>query len=109
MFPPQGKLSVVAEASYIIEKIGDIIYAKNSKGQIEFSGNDATTVIQKAIDATNRAGGGKVFIRRGTYLITDTIWLKSYVELVGELSILLKRFLMDFPERPELFSSFQFS
>jgi len=72
-------------ASYIIFKDGDLIKAKNGKtGQVEFSGSDAATVIQQVIDAVYDAGGGRVFIKAGTYSINSTITLKSNVSLVGE-------------------------
>lgn len=40
--------------------------------------------IQAAIDAVNAAGGGTVFIRKGTYNTAAEILMKSNVELVGE-------------------------
>jgi len=44
---------VTGVASYIIYKRNGLIYAKNANtGQIEFSGIDATTVIQDAINAS---------------------------------------------------------
>jgi len=60
----------VETASYIIYKEGNKIKAKNGQtGQIEFSDEDAATVIQQAIDAL--INGGKIFIKAGTYTIEN--------------------------------------
>jgi parallel beta-helix repeat protein len=40
--------------------------------------------IQSAIDAANAAGGGTVLLREGTFTISDSIVIKSGVELIGE-------------------------
>ncbi len=64
--------SNVDTASYIIFKDGNTIYAKNGMtGKIEFSGTDAATVIQNAINAL--ISGGKIFIKNGTYTLTSGI------------------------------------
>jgi len=53
-------------ASYIIFKDGGLIKAKNCRtGQIEFSGTDAATVIQEALNALPE--GGKLFVKNGVY------------------------------------------
>jgi len=60
----------------------DIIYAKNgTTGEIEFSGTDASQVIQAAINALT---SGVVFIKDGLYIINSAIIPKSNVWLVGE-------------------------
>jgi len=77
-------------ASYIIfgednnnDGVYDIIYAKNaSSGQIEFSGTDAATVIQNAINQLTN--GGKIFIKAGTYECSQSIFLKDNVIIEGE-------------------------
>jgi parallel beta-helix repeat protein len=67
--------------SYIIWTDGTKYYAKNGQtGQIEFSGTDASTVIQSAIDAL--PNGGKIFIKAGTYPATFS--LRSNIILEGE-------------------------
>ncbi|MEM4846747.1 MAG: glycosyl hydrolase family 28-related protein [Thermosphaera sp.] len=72
---------VVVESSYIVFKEAGKVIAKNGKtGQIEFSDTDASTVIQSAIDAST---GGVVYIKEGTYYITNTISLARNVRLVG--------------------------
>jgi len=54
--------------SYTIWKEGNYYFAKNSNGKIEFSGTDASQVIQSAINVLT---SGKIFIKRGVYDITS--------------------------------------
>jgi len=72
------------EYSYIVYKKGDVYYAKNDDGLIEFSDVNATRVIQYSIDQVNALGGGKVVIRKGKYPITGTITVKDNVVVEGE-------------------------
>ena len=78
--------SFTETASYIIFKVGDTYYAKNgTTGEIEFSGTDASQVIQSAINALPSEHGGTVFLKAGKYIITHTIYLnKTHVQLRGE-------------------------
>ncbi|MCP8313482.1 MAG: hypothetical protein H3Z53_03800 [archaeon] len=65
--------SPVVTPSYIIEKNGTTIVAKNcTTGRIEFSGTDASKVIQSVINALD-ATGGMIFIKKGSYSITTGI------------------------------------
>ena len=48
-----------------------------------------TTAIQRAVDAANAAGGGRVVLDAGTYL-SGTIWLKDGVELLLAKGAVLK-------------------
>jgi hypothetical protein len=75
----------VVPPSYIIFKIGGMAYAKNGlTGRVEFSGADASEVIQHAVDVAGQQGGGVVVVRKGTYTITKTILVKySNIRLVG--------------------------
>lgn len=75
-------------ASYTIYKANDgTIYAKaNFEEGTDYSGTDATTVIQNAIDNAN----GAVYISEGTYLLTDAtnfditcLYIKEGVRLIG--------------------------
>jgi len=69
-------------ASYIIFTDGSTIYAKNgTTGEIEFSGADATTVIQNAI---NQLSNGMIFIKRGTYDLSGVLSLDDNTIIVGE-------------------------
>jgi len=71
-------------ASYIIFKDRGLVKAKNGRtGQIEFSGTDASQVIQSAIDAL--PNGGKILIKDGIYVIKSSIRiLNNNVQLWGE-------------------------
>lgn len=51
--------------SYTIWKEGSIYYAKNAYGLIDYSGADASTVIQAAINALT--SGGKILVKNGIY------------------------------------------
>jgi len=57
-------------ASYIIWRDGSTYYAKNgTTGAIDYSGADAATVIQAALNALHPTYGGTVYIAPGIYLI----------------------------------------
>jgi parallel beta-helix repeat protein len=75
--------SFQTEASYIIFKDGTTIKARNGKtGQIDFSGTDANTVIQLALNSltSGRTWKEKVVIK-GYFDNLDQIVLPSYVTL----------------------------
>ena len=62
-------------ASYIIFKDGGLVKAKNGRtGQIEFSGDNAATVMQNALDVLT--SGGKILIKNGIYTISSPIIIK---------------------------------
>jgi hypothetical protein len=66
---------------YEISIENGVISAKNIKtGQIEFRGTDASTIIQSAIDALSN-GGGKIFIKSGTYILSSPIRLNKNIRL----------------------------
>jgi len=71
-------------ASYIIFTDGSTVYARNgATGAIGYSGADASTVIQSAINALTN--GGKIFIKAGTYTINSQINVnKTDITLFGE-------------------------
>ena len=46
--------------------------------------NDATVAIQNAIDACYALGGGTVWVPSGTYKVSNTIYVKSFVTLRGD-------------------------
>jgi len=78
-------------ASYVIFKEAGVYYAKNgSTGAIDYSGTDAATVIQSAIDAlseytwdTITGKRGLIVIKDGTYEITSTILVYPTMALIG--------------------------
>ena len=86
--------SFVIPASYVVfgddldnDGILDIIYARNGRtGQIDFKGNDASTIIQSAID--NLIDGGSTYIKTGSnpeiYLISSPIEIDDKISLVGD-------------------------
>jgi len=82
-------------ASYIIFKDGDLIKAKNGRtGQVEFSGADAATVIQQAIDAL--PNGGLIFFRKSNYPITSKIEINNnHIVLACEYSTILRKAVND--------------
>lgn len=57
--------------SYTIYKEGSTYYAKDAYGAIDFSGTDASTVIQSAVNTL--VNGGKIFIKAANYPISNTI------------------------------------
>ncbi|RLG56994.1 MAG: hypothetical protein DRN95_06095, partial [Candidatus Hydrothermarchaeota archaeon] len=74
--------NIQSEASYIIWTNGTHYFAMNGETEmIEFSGTDAQSVIQAAINALSE--GGKIFIKRGNYTFA-VINLKSNISLIGE-------------------------
>jgi parallel beta-helix repeat protein len=63
------KIQIVARAfTYIVDAAGDGDY----------------TTIQAAIDAAHALGGGRIFIKNGTYVQAADITMYSNIELVGE-------------------------
>jgi len=73
--------SYIETASYVIEKIGSTVYAKNgSTGVIEFSGTNASQVINNAMD-NNRV----IYLREGTYTLTAMLDFRNKynVTLIG--------------------------
>jgi hypothetical protein len=73
----------LTEASYIIFKDADGYYkAKNGlTGAIDFSGADAATVIQQAINSLTT---GKIFLKNGTYNLATSLVVKKNIVIEGE-------------------------
>jgi len=46
--------------------------------------NDPTPIIQKAIDDIKKAGGGTVYIKQGTYLLSTHVFLASNLRIRGD-------------------------
>jgi len=71
--------------SYTIWKEGSNYFAKNANGQIDYSGTDASTVIQAAINALPNVGGTILF-RVGTYSLDTKITfpVNIPIALIGE-------------------------
>jgi len=63
---------IVQPYSYIIYHEGTNFYAKNHYGQVDYSGNNALTVMQNAVDDLTE--GGSVLVKNGEYpleLVTE--------------------------------------
>jgi len=77
------KIPLPQEASYIIMKEDNTIYAINGKtGKADYLGTVASTVIQSAIDALT--DGGKIFIKKGTYTISAKLSVSANIAIYGE-------------------------
>jgi len=79
------------EADYIVYKVGTGVRVMDGKkGNVVFSGTDAATVIQQAIDAL--PAGGQIFIKAGTYEIGSKIVQPpdAPLTLAGERGTVLK-------------------
>jgi len=84
----QNQGNSLTTASYVIFQ-QKIFYALNGNtGRIDYSGPDATPVIQSAITAL--VDGGLVFVKRGIYPLTDSIVLGQGIHLLGEQGAVLK-------------------
>jgi len=72
--------SYTETASYIIFKQGSYYYAINgSTGEIEFSGTNATQVIQNAVGTART-----LYLKAGTYQLTSTLTLPDDITIIGE-------------------------
>jgi parallel beta-helix repeat protein len=75
--------SLEKTASYIIRNNNGTIEAINgSTGKIDYSGTDASTVIQSAINALT--SGGKIFIKQGTYYLNTGLICSKPIEVEME-------------------------
>jgi len=73
----------VTEASYIVFTDGGTVYASNGwTERIEYSGTDASLVIQAALDSLG-SEGGMILIKEGTYVVSNTIRVPGDVTLSG--------------------------
>ena len=71
-------------ASYIIFKKGDKTYAKKCRtGQIEFSGLDAATVIQSAIDSLSDSESNVIVLKGDFFSISRSINVNKIVRITG--------------------------
>ena len=61
-----------------------VVYYRKSSGDVITDGDTIADEIQQALDYVSSAGGGKVFIRRGVYLIYSTLRIYSYTTVEGE-------------------------
>jgi len=78
---PKEYTADVRGFSFVIERDGDLYKAYKSGKGLTFEDDDASEVIQSAVD---NAGYGKVLLRQATYLITTPIVLRDGTYLEGE-------------------------
>jgi len=77
--------SVESTATYIVFQDSDgVVYYRKPDGDVVTDGDTRADEIQEVLDAINTAGGGKVFIRKGVYLIYSTLRIYSYTIVEGE-------------------------
>lgn len=88
------------DVSYMVFVEEGVYYAKNcSNGQIAFSGTDASTIMQSAINALG-TNGGKIFIERGTYEIRSRLSLGSDLVLEGDGGLTILKAMRDLLDAP---------
>jgi hypothetical protein len=68
--------------SYTVWREGSNYFAKDANGEIDYSGTNASAMIQTIIYAL--PDGGKIFIRAGDYDLTSLITLKEKIWICGE-------------------------
>lgn len=92
------KPSRANEASYIISIDGGSVYATNGEtGRTEYSGTDASNVIQATIDSLGPSGG-IIWIKEGVYVILSTVKVSGNVTLSG-VGFATKLVLADFADQ----------
>ena len=84
----------ITPTTYIVYRDNNKYYAINGiTNATEYSSEDATSVIQYAVDKTHNSGGGRVLIKKGTYVFHDLtnknvgVVLRPGVEIVGEKGV----------------------
>jgi hypothetical protein len=85
LYTPGGRQRSGLQPSYVIYIYGGTIYAKALvAGLGDYNGAVASTVINAAITALAGIGGGKIFIKRGTYIPAASYVQNNSIELEGE-------------------------
>lgn len=102
---------VASETQYGVVKVGEGLQADEGVlsvdktallGNIEFITpqkygakadcvTDDTGAIQAAFDACNKAGGGTVYLPKGTYLLGDAVKFYSNMHIIGDGAVLLQK------------------
>jgi len=67
---------------YTIWKEGSNYFAKNSNGELEFSGTNATQVIINVFSSAS--DGDTVYIKKGSYPVTARIWVNKSLTIFGD-------------------------
>ena len=77
--------SFTETASYIIFRVGDIYYAKNgTTGEVEFSGTNASYIINQVEMKLSSNGGGLITFKSGVYSLSSPIKAYNNIILQGE-------------------------
>jgi len=78
----------VAPASYIVYREHNKVFAKNGQtGAIEYSSDDAYSVLKYCKDQLKAKGGGVIFVKAGTYSLSSTFPdedVSDIIMVVGE-------------------------
>src|SRR5207247_2837823 len=78
----------LSTASYVIYYQNKFYAQNGSTGRIDYSGTDAATIIQAAINAL--PNGGLIVLRTGLYPLNDKIRVNQGIHLLGEQGAVLK-------------------
>lgn len=73
--------TLVQNSDYVIRTDGTntVAYPQRTSGLSKFSGTDAYTVIQAAINALQHGHGGSIYLSHGTYNLTDELTITGWV------------------------------
>ena len=75
--------SAMGESSFVMNKVSSTYYIRSgTTGAVIYSGTNAATVLQAAIDALT--AGGKIFIKAGVYTFTTGITITYPISIEGE-------------------------
>ena len=83
---PKEYTADVRGFSFVVERDGDLYKAYKSGKGLTFEDDDASAVIQSAMDVVSSENGGVVLLKPAIYEITKTLVMKDYVVLKGEVS-----------------------
>jgi len=85
---PPAPGTQLSTASYVIYHQNNFYVQNGTTGRIDYSGPDAATVIQPAINAL--FDGGLIVLRRGIYPLTNTLLVGQGIHLVGERGAVIR-------------------
>jgi len=75
--------SIPKEHSAVVYKEGSHVYAKNENGSIICT-DSPTACLQEAVNYLAQFGGGKIFVKRGTYYPSNTIIIPYGINIIIE-------------------------
>jgi hypothetical protein len=81
--------------TFMIYQDEDSVNVVDSEGDTVFSGTDASTVIQQAINAIKAAGGGSIYLKYGTYTLTSKLLIDfSHISIFADIGTTLQSSLL---------------